>query len=36
MTNGDAGSPSGSENCQTLVWVDCLGEGLSDQSLRNP
>ena len=36
MTIGDGGSPSGSEDNQTLVWVDFLGEGLSDQPLRNP
>ena len=36
MITRDVGSPSGSEDCQTLVWVDCLGESLSDQLLRNP
>ena len=36
MTIGDVGNPSGSEDSQTLVWVDCLGESLSDQLLRNP
>ena len=35
-TIGGVRSPSSSENCQTLVWVDWLGESLSDQLLRNP
>ena len=35
-TIGGVRSPSGSEECQTLVWVDCLGGSLSDQLLRNP
>ena len=28
--------PPWSENSQTLVWVNCLGEGLSGQPLWNP
>ena len=36
MTIGDVGNLSGSEYSQTLVWVDCLGEGLSGWPLWNP
>ena len=33
MTTGNVGGSPGLEDSQTLVWVDCLGEGLSGQPL---